>query len=61
VKSLHDGETGSLDDGKVLVGEVLADGPRGFQIRHGHGLDQGDASSKAVPEPVGGHPAQAVP
>jgi hypothetical protein len=25
------------------------------------GSTQGDASSKAVPEPVGGHPAQAVP
>ena len=49
-QSEHDGETGSVGDGEILIRKVQTDCPRGLQIRSADRLDHGDAASKSIPE-----------
>lgn len=51
-KPLHEGETGAIYDGKVLIREGLSDGKRHLKIGTRNHFDAGDASAQTAPEPL---------
>jgi len=51
---LHHRETGPVDDGKVLVGKLRANGPRGIQIGQRDPFQYCDAAPDRSPEASGG-------
>ena len=57
----HDGEAGSIDNGKVLVAIGDPNQPGSFQIRHADWFDSGRSVAQTFPEPLGSLAPDPVP
>ena len=60
-EALHDREAGAVNDGKILIGEPLANRPRRLEIHGRDGFDGRDAAAQSLPELLGGTRVQPVP